>query len=136
MGIMQTIVIQTFGNRENIVKILAVKHIRQSGSNPFVALGALAFGAVPVPATIIRNMDFPAFIAPFNVTAKRCRPAIFKCIQYAFVIRQNIVMLIEPFVVSPNNICDFVLRLHAKNCKEYPADFSLIWARLEQYEDR
>jgi hypothetical protein len=83
---MQTIVIQAFGNRENCVEILAIKHIGQPGFNPLVALGALTFRTMPIPATVIRNMEFPAFIALFNVTAKRRRPAIFKRIQHPFVI--------------------------------------------------
>jgi hypothetical protein len=88
-GIMQTIVIQAFGNRENSVEILAVKHIREAGDNPFVTLSALTFGTVPIPATVIRNMNFTACIALFYMTAKRCRPAMFKRIQHPLVIIQN-----------------------------------------------
>jgi hypothetical protein len=71
------------------MKILAVKHIRQSGFNPFISLGALAFRAVPVTATVIRNMDFNAGVALFHVTAKRRRPEILQRIQYPFMIIQN-----------------------------------------------
>jgi len=92
---MQAIVIQALGNRENIVEILAVKHIRQPGFNPPVALGALAFGTMPIPATVIRNTGFSTFAALFNVTAKGRRPAIFKRIQHTFVIIQNFVLQIE-----------------------------------------
>jgi hypothetical protein len=70
------------------------------------------------------------------VTAQCRRPAIFKRIQYTFVIIQNIVLEIEISVVAPNNICDFILRFHAKNCIKYPVDFSLILAIPEQYEDK
>jgi hypothetical protein len=132
---MQTTVIQAVGNCENSVEILAVKRLRQPGFNPPVALSTLTFRTVAIPATVVRNMDFTAFIALFYVTAKRCRPTIFKCIQYPFMIVQNIVPGIETFTVPPDNIRDFPLWFHAKNCKAYPAGFSLIWAIPEQYED-
>jgi hypothetical protein len=121
---MQTTVIQACGNRENIVEIFAVKHLRQSGFNPLVAPGTLTFGTVPVPATVIRNMQFATFITLFNMTAKRRSAAIFKRIQYPFVISQNRVPEIEILVVATNNIRDFILWVHPKNCKAYLMDFS------------
>jgi hypothetical protein len=52
------------------------------------------------------------------------------------VIIQNTVLLIETALISPDNSRDFKRRLHAKNDKAYPADFSLTWVEPVQYEDR
>jgi len=125
---MQAIVIQAVGNREDVVKVPAVKRLRQPGFNPFVELCALTLRAVTVLAAVVRNVDLPAFITLFNVTAERSRPAVLKRIQYPLVIVQNIVPGIEASAVSPDNIRDFKLRLHAKSRKAYPADFLPIWA--------
>ena len=133
---MQTTVIQAFRNRENSVEILAVKRFRQLGFNPLIALNTLTFRTVSIPATVVRNPDFSAFIAPVNVTAKRSCTAIFKRIQYPFVIIQNTVLLIETALVSPNYIRDFKLRFHPKNGKVYPMDFSPISVIPELCEDR
>ena len=133
---MQTVVIQAFGNCEYIVKVFAIKHIPESGFNPFIALRTLTLWTVSISATVIRNMYFPAVITLFYMTPKCRSPAIGQRIEYPFVIIQNRVLQIERFHVSPNNICDFKLRFHPKNGKAYPKDFSLILAKLEQYEDR
>ena len=64
------------GDREDDMVVFDRKQMVLLGFEPAKLLTSLAFGAVPVPAGVVRDFTVIAAVALLDVSAKRCSAAV------------------------------------------------------------